>query len=115
MRPWILAETNHAYTKDNPYEVAVLPLGATEPHNLHLPYAQDVFESNIIGEHICEAAHNQGAKVVALMAPLQNSPRCIMVHEESGIESFEDLKNIILDAEQVSLYFDILDFFKNKI
>ena len=66
MRPWILAETNHAYTKDNPYEVAVLPLGATEPHNLHLPYAQDVFESNIIGEHVCEAAHNQGAKVVLL-------------------------------------------------
>lgn len=66
MRPWILAETNYAYTKENPYEVAVLPLGATEPHNLHLPYGMDVFEATIIGEHICAAAHQRGARVVLL-------------------------------------------------
>ena len=66
MRPYILAETNYAYTKANPYEVAVLPLGATEPHNLHLPYGTDVFEGTIVGEKICEAAHRRGAKVVLL-------------------------------------------------
>ena len=66
MRPWILAETNYSHTKASPYEVAVLPLGATEPHNLHLPYGTDVFEGTIIGEHICESAHRQGAKVVLL-------------------------------------------------
>jgi creatinine amidohydrolase len=66
MRPWILAETNYTYTKDNRYEVAVLPFGATEPHNLHLPYSADILESTIIGEQICEAAHRQGAKVVLL-------------------------------------------------
>jgi len=66
MRPWCLAEANYGYTKDNPYEVAVLPLGATEPHNLHLPYATDVFEATIIGEQICQAAHERGAKVVLL-------------------------------------------------
>lgn len=66
MRPYILSETNYGYTKDNPYEVAVLPLGATEPHNLHLPYGTDVFEGTIIGEKICEAAHQRGAKVVLL-------------------------------------------------
>ena len=38
------------------YEVAVLPFGATEPHNLHLPYGMDVFEGTIVGEKICEAA-----------------------------------------------------------
>ncbi|MCA9119605.1 MAG: creatininase family protein [Planctomycetaceae bacterium] len=65
-RPWILAEANYAYTKENPYEVAVLPLGATEPHNLHLPYGTDMFEATVIGEHICEAAHHQGAKVALL-------------------------------------------------
>ena len=27
MRPWKLAETNYAYVKEHPYEVAVLPLG----------------------------------------------------------------------------------------
>jgi len=61
MRPWILAETNYAYTKQHDYEVAVLPLGATEPHNLHLPYATDLLEGTVIGEHVCEAAHQQGA------------------------------------------------------
>ena len=66
MRPYILAETNYAYTKANPYEVAVLPLGATEPHNLHLPYGTDLFEGTIVGERICEAAHKRGAKVVLL-------------------------------------------------
>jgi creatinine amidohydrolase len=66
MRPYILAEANYAYTKANPYEVAVLPLGATEPHNLHLPYGTDMFEGTIVGERICAAAHERGAKVVLL-------------------------------------------------
>jgi creatinine amidohydrolase len=68
MRPWILKETNYAYTKEHPYEVAVLPLGATEPHNLHLPYGTDVFEAEIIGEHVCAEAHRRGARVVLLPA-----------------------------------------------
>jgi creatinine amidohydrolase len=66
MRPYILAESNYAYTKANPYQVAVLPLGATEPHNLHLPYGTDLFEGTIVGERICEAAHKLGGKVVLL-------------------------------------------------
>jgi creatinine amidohydrolase len=65
-RPWKLAEINYGYVKDHPYEVAVLPLGATEPHNLHLPYGMDVFEADTIGEHICQAAHERGARVVLL-------------------------------------------------
>ncbi len=68
MRPWILAETNYAHTKQHGYEVAVLPLGATEPHNLHLPYGTDIFESEIVGAKLCEAAHQRGARVVLLPA-----------------------------------------------
>jgi len=66
VRPWKLAETNYGYVKEHPFEVAVLPLGATEPHNLHLPYGTDTYEADAIGEHICEAAHQRGAKVVLL-------------------------------------------------
>lgn len=66
MRPWILAETNYGYTKEHSYEVAVLPLGATEPHNLHLPYGTDIFEGTVVGEKICEAAHLRGARVILL-------------------------------------------------
>jgi creatinine amidohydrolase len=70
VRPWKLAETNYGAVKQavaqHPYEVAVLPLGATEPHNLHLPYGIDTIESDVIGEKVCEAAAARGAKVVLL-------------------------------------------------
>ena len=66
MREWILSEINYSMVKDNPYDVAVLPMGATEPHNFHLPYGTDTYESEIIGSHVCEAAYKQGARVVML-------------------------------------------------
>ena len=66
MREWKLAETNYGAIKGKTFEVAVLPLGATEPHNLHLPYGTDIFEADLIGERICEAAHARGAKVILL-------------------------------------------------
>lgn len=66
MRAWKLAETNYGTVKQHRYEVAVLPLGATEPHNLHLPYGMDILEGDLVGEKICEAAAERGAKVVLL-------------------------------------------------
>ncbi|MFK7766399.1 MAG: creatininase family protein [Mariniblastus sp.] len=66
MKPWKLDESNYAHIKEQTYEVAVLPLGATEPHNLHLPYGTDFFEGSVVGDKICEAAHNAGAKVILL-------------------------------------------------
>ena len=68
MRPWILAETNYHHVKDCEYEVAVLPMGATEPHNLHLPYGTDTLQADAIASRVCEAAWNAGAKVVMLPA-----------------------------------------------
>ncbi len=66
IRPWVLAENNYGHVKQRQYEVAVLPLGATEPHNLHLPYGTDIFEATLIGERICERAHKAGANVILL-------------------------------------------------
>jgi creatinine amidohydrolase len=66
VRTWKLSETNYGEVKQRRYEVAVLPLGATEPHNLHLPYSMDTIEGDLIGERICEAASARGAKVVLL-------------------------------------------------
>ena len=66
MQPWNLANSNYATIKGQQYDVAVIPFGATEPHNLHLPYATDTLEGTIIGEHICAAAWEKGAKVVLL-------------------------------------------------
>ena len=66
VRPWKLAETNYGAVKQGQYEVAVLPLGAIEPHNLHLPYGMDLFEGDLVGEKICQSAWQQGAKVILL-------------------------------------------------
>lgn len=66
MQPWKLSEATYGQIKSAHYEVAVLPCGATEPHNLHLPYGTDICEGSVIGEQICEAAAKQGAKVILL-------------------------------------------------
>jgi len=41
-------------------------------------------------------AREQGADVVAVFAAMQDSPRCIMVHEKSGITSFDQLSDLTL-------------------
>ena len=66
MPAWKLAESNFGAVKEHHWEVAVLPLGATEPHNLHLPYGNDTLEGDLVGEKICEAADRDGAKVILL-------------------------------------------------
>src|SRR5439155_148129 len=51
-RPYILAETTWQAVRDTRFEVAVLPWGATEAHNYHLPYATD----NIQCDHVAAEA-----------------------------------------------------------
>jgi creatinine amidohydrolase len=68
VRPWLLAELNYGYLREHPCQVAVLPLGATEPHNLHLPYGTDIFEAETIASRCCEAAFHRGAAAVMLPA-----------------------------------------------
>ena len=65
-RPYVLAESNWKAVKDTPFEVAILPWGATEPHNYHLPYATDNYETGALAEHAAEIAWKKGAKVVVL-------------------------------------------------
>ncbi len=65
-RPWVLAETPYGFVKTAPWDLAVLPMGATEPHNLHLPYGTDYYEGTIIGETLCRLAWSEGARPVLL-------------------------------------------------
>ena len=66
MTPWNLAVTNYGIIKEQQFEVAVLPIGATEPHNLHLPYSTDTLCTTHIAERICQTAWSRNAKVVLL-------------------------------------------------
>jgi creatinine amidohydrolase len=68
MRPWLLEELNFGRVRLDkiPCPVAVLPMGATEPHNYHLPYGNDFLTTRRVGERICEAAYQRGARVLLL-------------------------------------------------
>ena len=52
--------------KETRYDVAVLPWGATEAHNYHLPYTTDNVETEKIAALAAENARERGAKVVVL-------------------------------------------------
>jgi creatinine amidohydrolase len=65
-RPYILAESNWSNVKTTDYDVAVLPWGATEAHNYHLPYGTDVLEADHIAAESARIAWERGAKVIVL-------------------------------------------------
>jgi len=67
-RPWVLAETTWKTVDATPYEVAVLPWGACEAHNYHLPYATDNIQSEQIAIRAAERAWQRGARAVVLPA-----------------------------------------------
>lgn len=69
-RPYVLAETNYkaVLAETAPFEVVVLPWGATEAHNYHLPYGTDIYESAAIANEAARIAWDAGARVVALPA-----------------------------------------------
>lgn len=61
-----LAESCWADVKDQTYDLAVLPWGAVEPHNYHLPYATDVFEAEAVALESARQAWEHGARPVVL-------------------------------------------------
>lgn len=66
MKPYLLKETNWKTIRDIKFELAVLPWGATEAHNLHLPYGTDIYEADYFSEAAAELAWERGAKVIVL-------------------------------------------------
>ncbi|MEX1139839.1 MAG: creatininase family protein [Bacteroidota bacterium] len=48
------------------YEIAVLPWGATEPHNYHLPFCTDVIESEYVASEAARRAVEEGARIIVL-------------------------------------------------
>lgn len=54
--------------RETKINVAILPWGATEAHNFHLPYGTDNFESEYISAAAAEYAWNKGAKAIVLPA-----------------------------------------------
>ena len=66
MRPYLLAETNWKSLKGQSPELAILPWGATEAHNYHLPYATDNIEADGIAAEAARIAWEKGARLMVL-------------------------------------------------
>jgi creatinine amidohydrolase len=64
----ILVRSHWKHIKDEDFEVAILPWGATEAHNFHLPFGTDILEAEIIAEAASAEAQKLGAKIVVLPA-----------------------------------------------
>jgi creatinine amidohydrolase len=64
--PHLLANATFRDLKDARYDVAILPWGATEPHNYHLPYGTDIVETERITAEVARRASDRGSHVIAL-------------------------------------------------
>jgi len=65
-RPYVLTETTWKTVKSTSYDVAILPWGATEAHNYHLPYGTDTIQCDRIAAEAARLAWERGARVVVL-------------------------------------------------
>ena len=65
-RPFILAETNWKEIQQHQFDIAVLPWGATEAHNYHMPYATDNYQVEYVAASSAEKAWKNGNKVLVL-------------------------------------------------
>jgi creatinine amidohydrolase len=90
---WDLSSTNLDRASRRKYEVAVLPTGATEPHNRHLPEGLDVIHATHVARAACERAWGRCESVVCL-PPLPYGVDC-------NLESFPlavHVSQAVLDA-----------------
>ena len=87
---FVLSEQNHEFIRSQKWEVAVIGFGATEPHNLHMPYGTDVFQVDVVGRAACKHAYERGAKVLQLptlpfgVIPLTLAEAYLALADETG-------------------------------
>jgi creatinine amidohydrolase len=63
-----LATQTHGFVRQVAWRAAVLPFGATEPHNYHMPYGTDTFQVVELARRACQRAWDGGARVALLPA-----------------------------------------------
>ena len=65
-RPYLLNEVSWKTVKETDYEVVILPWGATEAHNYHLPYTTDNIHTEYVATEAAKIAWSKGAKTIVL-------------------------------------------------
>lgn len=90
-------------------DVEILPGGrsSTVPQELTIGRIQ----FGIINADELVLARQEGVDIVSLMAPLQTSPRCLLVRTDSGIKGFDQLAGLTL---QLGAGQPFIEFLKSK-
>ena len=65
-RDGVLEEMNWPRVRSAPWQVALLPFGATEPHNTHLPYGTDTILGREVAARVASRCVARGVRVAAL-------------------------------------------------
>lgn len=92
--------SNYGTVKELSYDIAILPWGATEPHNLHLPYMTDSILSHEIAVRSAELAYERHGVRCMVLPPVnfgsqnpgqQELPFCIHSRYETQRAILEDM------------------------
>lgn len=95
-----LTRANYGTVKSSDYDVALLPWGATEPHNLHLPYLTDSILSQEIAVSSAELAFERHGVRCMVLPPVsfgsqnpgqQELPFCIHSRYETQKAILQDI------------------------
>lgn len=99
-RPFVALEANLPQLRKLAPNVAVLPWGATEGHNYHLPHGTDVVEATLLGESAVQRANEAGAKCVLLpCVPFGNN----------NSQLYQTATITMRSATQQAVLFDVAD------
>jgi creatinine amidohydrolase len=102
-RPFILAETNWKEIQQHHFDVAVLPWGATEAHNYHMPYGTDNYQVEYLALASAEIAWEKGNKVIVLPnipfgvnTGQLDVPFCINMNPSTQLAILNDVCDVLL-------------------
>src|SRR5690606_24195406 len=106
-RPYVLQENNWKDVKDQAYTTAVLPWGATEAHNYHLPYATDSYLAEAAAITAASIAWENGARPIVLpVVPFGvntgqlDVPLCINMNPSTQLAILKDIVQV-LDLQNI--------------
>src|SRR5215207_5554363 len=98
IRPYVLAETNWKAVTATTFDVAVLPWGATEAHNFHLPYATDVIQCDHVAAESARISSERDVRVAVLptvpfgvQTGQLDIPFCLNLNPSTQLAVLEDL------------------------
>ncbi len=98
------------YYREAGLDVDILPGGTGTPVMQQIATGRVTFGVDNADKVLL--ARKQQADVVAIMAPLQSSPRCLIVHEKSGIKNFDDLHDMKIAVTPGATF---ADYMKEKV